>query len=158
MMNMKKLAIGFLFCVVFTTPFVALAVDCATAGDGAACSLSTGTGICSGGYCQAAGGSTSGSVNTTWLRYYYDFFLTAVNSYFVPILFAVAFAVFLWGIYKYFIQSAASESEKGEGKKFAMWGIIGFVIISSVWGLVNIVNDTLIPSTANQNHPTYPKL
>lgn len=81
-----------------------------------------------------------------------------VNSYFVPILMAVAFIVFLWGIYKAFIWNAASESEKAEGRKFALCGIIGFVIITSLWGIVNIVRGTIIPSTAGSSRPAYPTL
>ncbi len=71
---------------------------------------------------------------------------------------AIAFIVFLWGIFKYFIWGAENESEKAEGRKFAMWGIIGFVIIMSVWGIVNIVKDTLVPTTAGSTRPNYPTL
>ena len=102
--------------------------------------------------------STGGSVDTTYLRFYYDLVLTVVNSYFVPILIAVAFITVLWGAFKYFIWGAENEQEKADGRKFAMWGIIGFVIIMSVWGIVNIVKDTLIPTTAKSTHPTYPTL
>ncbi len=71
---------------------------------------------------------------------------------------AVAFIVFLWGIYKYFIYGASNESEKAEGRKFAMWGIIGFVVITSVWGIVNIVKSTVVPSSAGSTRPNYPTL
>lgn len=65
-----------------------------------------------------------------------------INYYLVPVLIAIAFIVFLWGIYKYFILGAANESEKAEGRKFALWGVIGFVIILSLWGIVNLVMST----------------
>lgn len=104
------------------------------------------------------GSNLGGSVDQKWLQYYYNLILWAVNSILVPVLIAVAFIVFLWGIYKAFIWNGASESEKMEGRKFAMWGIIGLVIIMSVWGLVNIVKDTVIPSTVNTKAPDYPKL
>ena len=101
---------------------------------------------------------SSGSINSTYLRFYYDLILTVVNSYLVPVLIAIAFIVFLWGVYKYFIWGAENEHEKAEGRKFAMWGIIGFVIITSVWGIVNIVKETIVPSTAGSNRPNYPTL
>lgn len=105
---------------------------------------------------SSSGGA--GSVNQEWIIYYKDLIVWAVNSILVPVLFAVAFAVFLWGVYKYFIYGADNETERETGKKFVLWGVIGFVIISSVWGLVNVVKQTLIPSTAGSTHPNYPTL
>lgn len=78
-----------------------------------------------------------------------------INGILVPVLIAVAFIVFLLGIYKYFILGAANESEKGEGRKFAMWGVIGFVVIFSLWGLVN-VGLNLFPGLRGQNAPPSP--
>ncbi|MEK7114223.1 MAG: pilin [Patescibacteria group bacterium] len=102
--------------------------------------------------------SGAGSVNQQWAIYYKDTIVWAVNWVLVPVLMAIAFIVFLWGIFKYFIWGAENESEKAEGRKFAMWGIIGFVIIMSVWGIVNIVKDTLVPTTAGSTRPNYPTL
>lgn len=102
--------------------------------------------------------SQGGSVNQEWLVYYYNTILWAVNSILVPVLIAIAFITFLWGAFKYFIWGAENEHEKADGRKFALWGIIGFVIIMSVWGIVNIVKDTLIPTTARSTHPNYPTL
>jgi len=106
----------------------------------------------------AAAQTTAGSVDQAWVTYYRDTIVWAVNSVFVPVLMAVAFAVFLWGVYKYFILGAESDSERATGRQFVLWGVIGFVIITSVWGLVNIVKDTLVPSTATSTHPAYPTL
>ena len=82
----------------------------------------------------------------------------AVNFVLVPILMAVAFIVFLWGVFNYFILGAANDEKRKEGRQFVLWGIIGFVIIMSIWGLVNIVKDTLVPSTAGSTRPNYPTL
>lgn len=62
---------------------------------------------------------------------------------FVPVLIAIAFITFLWGVYKYFILGAADEKARTDGRQFVLWGIIGLVIIFSVWTLVNIVSGTL---------------
>lgn len=94
------------------------------------------------------------SGNFTYLKYYYELVLTVVNVYLVPMLIAVAFITFLWGVYKYFI---VPDGEREEGKQFIMYGLIGFVIIVSVWGLVNMVKTTLIAPTAGNNVPSsYP--
>jgi len=114
-------------------------------------------------YCAPAGtpGQTpsgAGSVNKTYLDFYYYLVLTTVNSYFVPILIAVAFIVFLFGVYKYFILGAADEKSRADGRMFVLWGVIGLVVILSVWGIVNIVKGTLIPTTAGSTRPNYPTL
>ena len=82
-------------------------------------------------------------INVNAIKPYSNGIIGIINGILVPVLIAVAFIVFLYGIYKYFIAGASNESEQGEGRKFALWGIIGFVIIISVWGIVNIVMGTL---------------
>lgn len=82
-------------------------------------------------------------VNLNYLTPYSDGIINLINGILVPVLMAVAFIVFLWGVYKYFIYHGANETEKMEGRKYAMWGIVGFVIILSVWGLVRIVSGAL---------------
>ena len=78
-----------------------------------------------------------------YLQGYKDNILYIINSYFVPVLIAIAFITFLWGVYKYFILGAASDTERATGRQFVLWGIIGLVIILTVWGLVAIVGGTL---------------
>ncbi|MBU6214931.1 hypothetical protein KGM48_03815 [Patescibacteria group bacterium] len=104
------------------------------------------------------GESGSGIFNKNWINAYKDIIVETINGVFVPILIAVAFIVFLFGVYKYFIQGAADEKSRADGRQFVLWGVIGFVVILSLWGIVNIVKDTLIPSTASGTHPKYPTL
>lgn len=116
-------------------------------------------------YCAPAGtpgltpsnSNTAGSINQTYLTFYKDLVTKTVNDYLVPVLIAISFIVFLWGVFNYFVYGADDETKRKEGKQFVLWGIIGFVIIFSVWGLVNIVKSTIIPS-GNNNVPAYPKL
>ena len=101
--------------------------------------------------------SSGGNINLTIAQGYRDSILSAINNIFVPVLFAVAFLVFLWGVYKYFILGAAEEKSREEGRNFVLWGIIGFVVILSVWGLVAIVGNTF-SLTAGGTAPSYPTL
>ena len=91
----------------------------------------------------AAQSAVPGGINLNVITPYSSGIINFINGILVPILMALAFIYFLFGIYKYFILGASSESDKAEGRKFAMWGIIGFVILLSVWGLVAIVAGTL---------------
>lgn len=65
--------------------------------------------------------------------------INAVNGVFVPILFAAAFVVFIWGVFDYLILGASNEEKRKEGIKFVMYGLIGFFLMVSVWGIVNLL-------------------
>lgn len=72
-----------------------------------------------------------------------SFIINTINNILVPVLFAVAFIVFLWGAFTTFILGANDEEKKGAGKNLMLWGLIGFFIMVSVWGLVNILTGSV---------------
>lgn len=67
-----------------------------------------------------------------------QFVIDTINGIFVPVLFALAFIVFIWGAFKVFILGANDEAEKGKGKNLMLYGLIGFFVMVSVWGIVRI--------------------
>jgi len=81
-----------------------------------------------------------------------NFVISTINNILVPVLFAVAFIVFIWGAFDVFILGAQSEEVKTRGKNLMLWGLIGFFVMLSVWGLVNILTGTI--SFGNGNGPT----
>jgi hypothetical protein len=81
--------------------------------------------------------------NTQYVSGYSNSIIGVINNYLVPVLLALAFIVFLWGVFKNFIWKAESGEAHTEGSKFVAWGLIGFVVILSLWGLVNVVAVTL---------------
>jgi hypothetical protein len=85
----------------------------------------------------------SAQLDTQYVKGYSDSIIDLINGFLVPVLLAVAFLVFLWGVFKQFIWKAESGEAHTEGAKFVATGIIGFVIILCLWGLVNIVKITL---------------
>jgi hypothetical protein len=72
-----------------------------------------------------------------------SFIINTINNVIVPVLFAIAFIVFLWGVFDTFILGANDEEKKGQGKNLMLWGLIGFFVMVSVWGLVNILTGTV---------------
>ena len=81
-----------------------------------------------------------------------SFIINTINNILVPVLFAVAFIVFLWGAFDTFILGANSEDTKERGKNLMLWGLIGFVVMVSIWGLVNILTGSL--SFSNNSGPS----
>jgi hypothetical protein len=55
------------------------------------------------------------------------------------LLIGLAVVVFVWNVFKYFIKSDADRTEAG---KYVMYSVIGFFVILSMWGLVNILQNT----------------
>ena len=66
-----------------------------------------------------------------------------LNTVVAPVIFALAFLVFVYGVVSYFFLHGGEESKREEGRMFVLWGIIGMVVMFSVWGLVNILLSTL---------------
>ena len=93
-------------------------------------------------------------INITQVKTYTDSIIGLINRVIVPALFAVAFLYFIYGVYKYFILGADSDTEVATGRKFVLWGIIGFVVILSFWGLVNV--GVGLFNLGGQNAPTPP--
>ena len=65
--------------------------------------------------------------------------LYIINYVLVPVLFALAFIVFLYGIVSKYIFSHGDPEEVSKGHKLILWGLIAFVVMISLWGLVNVV-------------------
>jgi NADH:ubiquinone oxidoreductase subunit 2 (subunit N) len=72
-----------------------------------------------------------------------SFIINTINNIIVPVLFAVAFIVFLWGAFQTFIMGASSEETKDKGKSLMLWSLIGFFVMLSVWGLVGILTGSV---------------
>lgn len=81
-----------------------------------------------------------------------SFVINTINNVLVPVLFAIAFIVFLWGAFDVFIVGANTEEVKEKGKNLMLWGLIGFFVMVSIWGLVNILTGTV--SFGNNAGPT----
>ena len=82
------------------------------------------------------------AVNATNVQSLGQGIIGLINNVAVPLLFAVAFIVFIWGVFQYFIAGGHDEEKRETGKSLMLWGIIGFFIMVSVWGLVNILRGT----------------
>ncbi len=59
----------------------------------------------------------------------------------LPLLILAALLFFLWGIFKIFFWDRGHDDPKN--KTFILWGVVALFVMVSVWGLVNVLRDTL---------------
>ena len=83
-----------------------------------------------------------------------DTILDFLNSI-IPILFAIATIVFLWGVILY-ITSGGDEEKRKEGRSYIIFGLIGLFVMVAIWGIVNVLLDFF--NFTNVNAPTLPDL
>ena len=75
--------------------------------------------------------------------------IAIVAGYFnvaLGLLMGLAVIMFVWYIINYFIKADANRAEAGQ---YLMWSLIGFFVILSLWGLVNILINTFDLGTGN---------
>ncbi len=72
-----------------------------------------------------------------------SFIISLINGVFVPVLMSVAFIIFIYGIFSAFILNAGDEEKRKKGKMIMMYGLIGFAVMVSVWGLVHLLTGSV---------------
>jgi len=77
-----------------------------------------------------------------------------IDTVLIPLVFTIALLLFLWGMYRWFIQGGASEDDRKKGQQLALWSIIAFVLMISIWGIVGAIADGLFGTTSDA--PTIP--
>ncbi len=70
-----------------------------------------------------------------------DYVTCVIYKSVVPLIFALALAMFVWGVVQFVINSS-EEAKKEKGRQFMLWGIIALAVMVSVWGLVKILSTT----------------
>jgi len=91
-----------------------------------------------------------------------DEFLSKVSAKVInPLIefaFIVALVVFLFGVME-FLRGASNDEKRSQGKQHMLWGIVGFLIMFGVWGIINILVDTFGlrygKTTINQTQQTF---
>lgn len=58
-------------------------------------------------------------------------------------MFAAATVVFLWGVFQ-MIKGASDPGARNTGKQHIVWGIIGFVVMSAVYTILEILMNTFL--------------
>lgn len=78
----------------------------------------------------------------TLAQFFYSF-IGFINFAVIPAIFALAFVMFLWGMYRLFFTTEKGKEDKKEAKAFVMYSLIGFFLMISFWGVVNLFVDSV---------------
>ncbi|MFT5037139.1 MAG: succinate dehydrogenase/fumarate reductase cytochrome b subunit [Candidatus Azotimanducaceae bacterium] len=65
--------------------------------------------------------------------------IEGINKALLPTLFSVALLMFVFNVVRYFIIDINNVQGKEAARRYALYSIMGFVIILSMWGIVNLL-------------------
>jgi hypothetical protein len=68
--------------------------------------------------------------------------LTRIVNLLIPLVVSIALLAFFWGMTK-FIANAGNETARARGRQLMVSGIIAFAVMSSLWGIVGFIQDSL---------------
>lgn len=74
-----------------------------------------------------------------------SYLVTLLIKYFnvaVYLTIGLATVMFVWNIFKYFIKGGDDVGAKKEAGQYVLWSVVGFFVILSFWGIVNILTST----------------
>ena len=69
--------------------------------------------------------------------------ITGIIGKLILFIFALTFLAFMWGVIKGWIIQGGNEEGIESGKKVVFAGIIGFVVMVSVWGILKLLQSSL---------------
>ena len=68
-------------------------------------------------------------------------YIISIISVLEPILFALAFIGFFWGLSKFILNGSGNQAELKKGKDYMMWGILALFILMSYSAIISIVTN-----------------
>ena len=71
----------------------------------------------------------------------------------IYLLIALAVLFIIWNIVMYLIKGGSDEGGRAKAGASILWGIVGLVIILSIWGIVNIFTNTFRTTGNIQTQP-----
>ncbi len=74
----------------------------------------------------------------------------------IPFLIGLAVFLIIYGVFGY-ISHSADEEKRAEARQFIIWGVIFVFVMISIWGLINILGNTIkLDKTAPSVRPIFP--
>lgn len=70
-------------------------------------------------------------------------FIDVISNILLPLLFALALLFFVWNAFRFFILGSHEQDARDNAKRLAIYGIAAFVLLVSIWGIVNLLLSSL---------------
>ena len=70
----------------------------------------------------------------------------------IPVLATLALVIFLWSGVRY-IMTAEETKGKGPQRDALLWGLIALFVLFSIWGILGILQNTLLGNTTGGSGP-----
>jgi uncharacterized membrane protein YcfT len=64
---------------------------------------------------------------------------TFINNILIPLVFALALFFFIYGVFNYTIRGKEDPTDKEKGREYMIWAVVGFVVMVSIFGIVNLI-------------------
>ena len=74
-----------------------------------------------------------------------------INGTLIPLIFALALLVFIWGMFNFFILGGGDEGKREQGKSLMLYAILGFVLMIVIFGIVNLIANGLLSGLGTDN-------
>ena len=68
---------------------------------------------------------------------------TSILNSFIPLIFGITFLVIVYGVIQAWVVNGGDPEKIKSGRNIALAGVIGLVVMSSVWGIVALLRDGL---------------
>ena len=62
----------------------------------------------------------------------------------IALMIALGILIFTWGIFR-FVSNAEDPEELDRAKRQIIWSLLGFVIMILVFGIINLIRETITP-------------
>ena len=62
-----------------------------------------------------------------------------INNILIPLVVGIALLMFIYGLYRWLIQGGGNQSDRDAGKQLALWSIIAFFLMVTVWAIVLMI-------------------
>ena len=83
-------------------------------------------------------GDSGGKIGT-----FFNGILGFINQVLLPVILGIAFLMFVWGVFKFFILGGSDEEAQQKGKSLMLYAVAGFVLILSFYGIVSVLTNGL---------------
>ena len=70
-----------------------------------------------------------------------------IFNYIAILLFSAALVVFLYGVFLLMFVGGTNDESRSKGRKFMFWGIVSLFVMTSTWGLVNVLKSSIFGSS-----------